>query len=267
MGPAPKLLAFDIDGTLIRSSGEVSQRVKAALVACREAGLILAVSTGRPWPQARVVAAEAGGMHYGVCLNGAVVVDASKGSPVAIRALSRELALEAAIIARKVLPEATLGIDMADGRHYWEEAFDPSMPVDMMVQRTDDILSCVDGDVLTWLVGSPDRDPDAVVHTLHPHMPAGTEVRPSGLDMAEIAAWGVSKASGLQIITDRHHITRDEVMAFGDGLNDLEMLAWAGHSVAMENAPAIVQRRARSVAPSNDDDGVAVVIEQLLEKI
>jgi len=265
--PQPRLLAFDIDGTLLRSDGSVSARVRGALDAARDLGLVLSLSTGRPWPQAFGVAADAGGMDYGVCLNGAVVVDAVEGHTLALRTMTAEQGRATGRLARDLLPDATLAADMADGRHFWERDFHPMFPVDVEAVRVDDAVSIVDGPVLTWLVGSPGWDPAEIITTLHDHMPPGTEVRPSGLDMAEIAAFGVSKASGLQIVADRHDIARDEVMAFGDGLNDLEMLRWAGHPVAMANGHPTVLDVARRIAPSNDDDGVAVVIEGVLASI
>ena len=206
-------------------------------------------------------------MDYGVCLNGAVVVDGVDGRQLALRSMTIEQARASALLARRLLPEVSLAADMADGRHYWELDFFPEFPVDLAAIRVRDALEMLDGPVLTWLVAVPEHDPFQIIDALHHHMPVGTEVRPSGLDVAEIAAHGVSKASGLQIVADRYHFGRDEVMAFGDGLNDIEMLRWAGHSVAMANGHERVRDLARQVAPSNDEDGVAVVLERLLETI
>lgn len=264
--PTPRLLAFDIDGTLLRSDGTVSPRVIDALDAARQAGMLLSLSTGRPWPQARDVAVAAGGMDYGVCLNGAVVVGAD-GDTIALRAMTAAQACDTGHLARRILPGATLAADMADGRHFWEQDFHPQFPVDVDAVRVDDAVATVDGPVLTWLVGVSGWEPLEIISALHDHMPAGTEVRPSGLEMAEIAAFGVSKASGLQIVADRHGIRRDEVMAFGDGLNDLEMMRWAGRSVAMQNGHPTVLDIASQVAPANDDDGVAIAIEEILATI
>lgn len=257
------MFAFDIDGTLIRSTGEVSPAVREAVASARASGIVVGVSTGRPWPQARDAAYDAGGVDYAVCLNGAVVADGD-GTPIAVRSLRAEQACQAATIARRILPGVTLAADMADGRHFWEHDFDPMMPVDMAAVRVADGVDAIDGDVLTWLLAVPGMGPEAIVEALRHEMPVGTEVRPSGLDMAEIAAFGVNKASGLQIVADRFGVQREEVAAFGDGLNDLEMLRWAGLPVAMANAPEQVQALGRIVAPSNDDDGVAAVISQLL---
>ena len=263
----PRLLAFDIDGTLIRTSGEVSQPVRAALERAQAAGMVVGVATGRPWPQAHEVIEDAGGMDFAVCLNGAVIIEGDTGDPIAIRAMSGELAVEAARRARAVLPDVTLASDMADGRHFWELDFAPDMPMDLAAQRVSDAVAAVDGDVLTWLVAVEGMGPDEIVDQLHHQMPLGTEVRPSGLDMAEIAAFGVSKASGLQIVADRHGVRRDQVMAFGDGMNDLEMMRWAGTPVAMDNGVELVKDLSRVIAPSNDDDGVATIIDKVLDGV
>ena len=75
----------------------------------------------------------------------------------------------------------------------------------------------------------------------------------------------MNKSAGLEIICQRYGIDAAEVVAFGDGLNDIDMLRWAGQAVAMSNAPEQVRAAADIVAPSHHDDGVAAVIELLLE--
>lgn len=266
----PRLAAFDIDGTLITRRGAMSARTAAALDALADAGVITALATGRPWPQTEWVLRSAPALSYAVCLNGAVVMDALAGEPIADRSMTHFEAIEAAEIARKLLPDVSLGLDMADGRHLWEHRFAPEMPTDLIadlsVLHVDDAVAAVDGAVLTWLVHAPGMDTLAMVNELAPHMPLGTEIRPSGLDMAEIAAAGVSKSAGLEIVCQRYGIAASDVVAFGDGLNDVEMLQWAGHGVAMSNASDTVRDVADRIAPSNDDDGVAVVVEQLLER-
>jgi len=264
----PRLAAFDVDGTLINRQGVLTERTASALRALAEAGVITALATGRPWPQAQSVVRQASGVSYAVCLNGAVVMDAVAGEQIADRAMTHMEAIEAAEIARKLVPDVRLGLDMADGRHVWEHDFAPVMPVDLLadisVDRVDDALSAVDGPVLTWLVHAPSVDTLAIIDELSPDMPLGTEIRPSGLDMAEIAAAGVSKSAGLEIICQRYGFDAADVLAFGDGLNDIDMLRWAGRAVAMSNAPDSVRDAADRVAPSNEDDGVAVVVEAML---
>ena len=264
----PRVAAFDIDGTLLTRHGTISERTVAALGALAEAGVITALATGRPWPQAASVLRRAAGLSYAVCLNGAVVMDAGAGEQIADRSMTHFEAIEAAEIARKLLPDVSFGLDMADGRHLWEHRFAPQMPADLIADlsesRVADAIAGVDGPVLTWLVHVPGMSTLDIVDELSSHMPLGTEIRPSGLDMAEIAAAGVSKSTGLEIVCQRYGIAASDVVAFGDGLNDVDMLRWAGHGVAMSNAAQMVQDAADSIAPSNEDDGVAVVVEAML---
>lgn len=264
----PRLAAFDVDGTLINRDGVLTERTAAALGALAESGVITALATGRPWPQAQSILRRAPGVSYAVCLNGAVVMDAVAGEQIADRAMTHIEAIEAAQIARKLMPDARLALDMADGRHVWEHGFAPDMPADLLadisVARVGDALAAVDGPVLTWLVHAPSVDTLTMIDDLAPEMPLGTEIRPSGLEMAEIAAAGVSKSAGLEIICQRYGIDASEVLVFGDGLNDIDMLRWAGQAVAMSNAAAEVRAAADVVAPNHHDDGVAAVVERML---
>ena len=264
----PKLAAFDVDGTLITRDGVLTDRTAAALEALADAGVMTVLATGRPWPQTNSVVRRARCLTYAVCLNGAIVMDIATGERIAARSMTHTEAIEAAEITRKLLPEVHLAVDLADGRHLWEHDFAPEMPVDLVADlqalRVDDAIAAVDGPVLTWLVHAPSTDTLTVVNELASEMPFGTEIRPSGLEMAEIAATGVSKAAGLDIVCQRYGIAPSEVIAFGDGLNDIEMLRWAGHSVAMSNGAESVRAVADVVAPSNSEDGVAVVLEAML---
>ncbi|WP_419841704.1 HAD family hydrolase [Candidatus Poriferisodalis sp.] len=264
----PRLVAFDIDGTLLTPQGCLRERTATALASLSEAGVITALATGRPWPQTETVARQVPTLSYAVCLNGATVMDATANERIADRSMTHVEAVEAAEIVRKHLPKASLGLDMADGRHLWEPQFAPGMPADLLAElsvvRVADAIAEVDGAVLTWLVHSSDLDTLAMVELLAPRMPLGTEIRPSGLDMAEIAAAGVNKSAGLEIVCERYGISASQVTVFGDGLNDIEMLSWAGYGVAMANASAAVRSVADHIAPANEDDGVAAVVEAML---
>ena len=92
----------------------------------------------------------------------------------------------------------------------------------------------------------------------------GFEATLSGAPFVEVMAEGVTKATGLARLCEHLGVSRTDVVAFGDALNDVEMLRWAGHGVAMAGAEAVVLDAADEVAASNDDDGVARVIERML---
>src|SRR5690606_6731361 len=92
----------------------------------------------------------------------------------------------------------------------------------------------------------------------------GFEVTRSGAPFLEVMAQGVSKAWGLARLCDRLGITAEEVVAFGDAPNDVELLTWAGRGVAVANAAEVTRTAADEVTASNEDDGVAGVLEQLV---
>ncbi len=261
----PRLLAFDLDGTLLSSDGTVPSRVRAVINSVRARECTLVLATGRPWSQVIRVVKEMGGVDYCVCLNGAVVVD-GHGSLLMERSMTRELARTSAQLARQVVPGVALAADMADGRHIWDENFVPAFPADFVIDalRVPDAVVAVDGPVLTWLLDCKEFDPLRAIELLKEHLPSGTEVRPSGLETPEIVVSGVTKASGLAKIAMICDIEASDAVAFGDGLNDLDMFSWAGCSVAMSNAHAHVLAKADVIAPSNDEDGVAVMLEALL---
>ncbi len=96
-------------------------------------------------------------------------------------------------------------------------------------------------------------------------VPDGVAVSPSGLPgSVELTAPGVHKGSGVIHLSARLGVDQDDVVAFGDGLNDHEMLVWAGLGVAMGNARAATKAVADEVTASNDEDGVALVVERLV---
>ncbi len=281
----PRMLAFDIDGTLLRNDGSLSQRVVDCLGEVRDRGFILTVATGRPWLATRDVIEAVGGMRYAACLNGTMVVDVQANQLLHSRTISTQLACDTARLARQLLPGVRLAADLTDGRHIWDHDFATEMPPSMLIeiQRVANAEEAVyqEGvEVLTWLVElegavsvGPDfsigyrdgyRDAEHIITTLSPALDPYLSVRHSGIGPAEIGVAGVSKASALEWIADEHDITSADVMAFGDGYNDVEMLAWAGQSFAMTNAAPEVRGYANHIALDNEADGVAVVLEELL---
>ena len=264
MDSFPRLLAFDLDGTLLRSDGTVAPRVRDAINSLKRRECVLVLSTGRPWAQVTRIAKEIGGVDYYVCLNGAMVVGAD-GSRLTERTMSPQQTRTSAELARQLIPDIALAADMADGRHIWDQHFVHEFPADFAIDavRVPDAIAAVDGPVLTWLLDCKELDPLRAIEILKPRMPPGTEVRPSGLETPEIVASGVNKGSGLAQVAKMCGVDASDAWVFGDGLNDLDMFGWAGCSVAMGNAHADVVDKADLVAPSNDEDGVAVILESL----
>ncbi len=265
MSRFPELIAFDLDGTLLRSDGSLSPRVRQAVREVKNQGCVIALSTGRPWRAVAETAERLGVVDYSVCLNGASI-HKSNGELLKLTAMTEQQTRESAQLARRLVPGVAIGADMADGRHIWDEDFTHDFPSDFSITpvRVPDALLALDGPVLTWLLDCKAVSPMKAIEAMSAWMPEGTEVRPSGLETPEIVASGVSKGTGLNEVAAINAIDASNAWVFGDGLNDLEMFLWAGHSVAMRNGHPKILSMAADIAPSHDEDGVAVVLEDLL---
>jgi len=261
----PELIAFDLDGTLLRSDGSLSPRVRQAVREIKNRGCVIVLSTGRPWRAVAKTVERLGVVDYCVCLNGASL-HKPDGQLLKLTAMTEQQTRESAQLARRLIPGVALAADMADGRHIWDEHFTHDFPADFSMApfRVPDAISALDGPVLTWLLDCKAVAPMKAIEAMSAQMPEGTEVRPSGLETPEIVASGVSKGTGLNEVAALNAIDASNAWVFGDGLNDLEMFLWAGHSVAMRNGHPKVLSMAADIAPSHDEDGVAVVLEHLL---
>ena len=241
-------------------------RTKAAIAAARAAGITVLIVTGRMFRSARPYALEAGIDDPLVCYQGAVVADPASGEFMRHVPIPLELALEAvaAIEAAGYPVNVYLDDELYVARHTEASRSYASfqhLPVHEV------------GDLGAWL----DRPPTKIV----------TVGDPGGLDVLgaelkgvfagrlyvakslphflELAQRGVTKAAGLAFVAERLGFARERTVAFGDGENDVELLEWAGYAVAVANAHERVLAAADLVCPSVDDEGVAQVIEGLLD--
>jgi Cof subfamily protein (haloacid dehalogenase superfamily) len=261
---APRLVATDIDGTIIRSDGTVSARTVAALSRVERAGATLVLVTGRP-PRWMVDIAEAVA-HQGlaICANGALVYDLHTESVVEQYLIPPAALRQAVERLRAVLPELGFAVEYHDGNRY-ESSYDR-----VGWDRLATAGEVAEGD--TWLdrAGAKllARHPTATADELLKHAvrEVGDIVTPThsnGTRLLEMSALGVSKATTLARLCKRHAVAAADVVAFGDMPNDLPMLAWAGRSYAVANAHPDVLAAVALRAPSNDEDGVAHVLEEL----
>jgi Cof subfamily protein (haloacid dehalogenase superfamily) len=258
----PRLVATDLDGTVVRSDGTISDRTRAALAAVEQAGAVLVLVTGRP-PRWMPPIVEATG-HRGVaiCANGALVYDLHTSRVVRHDLLSAE-AMRAVVEA---LQRDAPGIAFAVERHDTGFAHEPSYRPrwdsgdPKAVRPLDELLA--DGAV-KLLARHDGMSADELLAVANESVgDIGTLTHSSSDGLLEVSARGVSKASGLATLAAEQGIDAGAVVAFGDMPNDLPMLAWAGHGVAVANAHPEVLAIADEVTASNDDDGVAQVLER-----
>lgn len=268
--PAARLVATDLDGTLLRDDKSVSERTVAALAAAERAGIEVFFVTGRPARWMDVVSAHVHGHGLAICANGAAVVDLHAGGAfVQVRPLERPVALDVVRALRDAAPGTSFAVELTTGIHYEPQYppffLDPGATVATAEKLLYEEAPGAAAPVLKLLAQHPGLDPDAFLATAR--RAAGdlaSFTRSSPTALIEISALGVSKASTLALCCEQRGISPDEVVAFGDMPNDIEMLSWAGRSYAMGNAHPEVVAAASGRTVGNNDDGVAVVIEQLV---
>ncbi|MEU6590915.1 HAD hydrolase family protein [Streptomyces sp. NPDC046881] len=268
-----RLIATDLDGTLLRDDKSVSPRTVAALAAAEEAGIEVFFVTGRPARWMDVVSAHVHGHGLAICGNGAAVVDLHGGPGahrfVKVRELCRDNALKAVRLLRDAAPDTVFAVEQTYGFHQEPDYPKLHMEIPDNLLPAEELLAPdgpdADQPVLKILAYHPSLDPDAFLTLARPAVAEHANVtRSSPSALLELSGPGVSKASTLALCCAERGISPEEVVAFGDMPNDVEMLTWAGRSYAMGNAhpDAVAAASGRTVA--NNDDGVAVVIEQLL---
>ena len=262
----PKVVACDLDGTLLRSDGTLSERTRRALAAVHAAGSMVVACTARPVRWVRPLAAEFGGASVAVCVNGAVTWDLDGDA-----ALS-ELAIDAAVVSEVVeiltglFPGGAWAVEHTHGFGH-EPGYRPRWPVphDTRVAAVSRLLH---RPPVKLMFRHEEMSPDAMLAPAQRALGGLVELSHSNSadGLLEISAAGVDKGSALARLCDRAGVRADEVIAFGDMPNDLSLLAWAGMAVAVANAHPDVLAIATEVTAGNDDDGVAAVLERLLAR-
>lgn len=129
-----------------------------------------------------------------------------------------------------------------------------------------DALALSAAGVTKLIVRHPDWALDALLARVAAIGAGRASITHSGAPFVEVAAPGVTKAAALAALCARHGIAQKEVLAFGDGLNDLPLLTWAGQGIAVGNAHPAVLAAATAITATNDEDGVAVVLERVVSR-
>lgn len=267
------LFATDLDGTLLRSDGTVSDRTRAALREAEAAGLVVVFVTGRPPRWLDDVIEETGHIGIAVGANGAVLYDMHDERLLTVHTLDPALMVEIGEELRAAFPAVAFAVEYGHGFaaeagyvHDW--AINPRLD-----RRGDPIPDPPIGD-LRSITAEPavkllakDRAADADAFLAAASDLIGeraTITHSSTFGLLEIAAAGITKATGLAELAAMHDVARDDVLAVGDMPNDVPMLEWAGHSYAVANAHHTVRAAAQHIIGSNDADAVATLLEELL---
>jgi hypothetical protein len=260
----PRVVATDLDGTLLRSDGTIGARTRAALDGVQARGITVVACTARPARWMADLAAAGGLGGLAVCANGAVMWDLDAQAMIDSRPIALESAREAVRRLRRLAPHGAWAVEGVDsfGR---EAGYHTRWPVpdNTIVDHVEGLLAAPPIKLLLRL-GEEAAEPLAIAaRDAVADLVELTWSEPTAA-LLEISGRGVSKASALAGLCEGWGVTADQVVAFGDMPNDVAMLRWAGRGVAMGNAAPEVASAAGEVTASNDDEGVAAVLEQLL---
>lgn len=272
--PRVRLLALDIDGTLLTSERAVTPRTREALDRARAAGVRLVLVTGRRLPSARRIARDLGGDVPLILHNGALVVDG--GELLRSLGLPRDVAREASERGLATGAEPVLHCGArGEGRLLVRAGARPSPLMAYYLERAGDDLRIVPdllaalGDeepIQVMFGGSPEEMKvtlAALEETLTGRARIERSVYPAkDLVILEVLERTVAKASAVVFLQGRWGITAEETMAIGDNWNDREMIAQAGLGFVMGNADPELRGLGFPVLPTNDENGVAEAIER-----
>jgi Cof subfamily protein (haloacid dehalogenase superfamily) len=257
------VVATDLDGTIVRSDGTISARTREALTAAEAAGALVVLVTGRPPRWLTGIADATGHSGLAVCANGALVYDLHTDRVVESHPLSVAVAQELVRRLREAIPGIGFAVETVESGFGHEPAYRPRWSVDdaVVVAEVDELLALP---LAKLLVRHELLDADALLAAARAVVgeDVATLTHSSREGLLEISAAGVSKATTLAAVCAEHGRDAADVVAFGDMPNDLPMLAWAGHAVAVANAHPEVLEAADEVTATNDEDGVALVLER-----
>ncbi|UFN43105.1 HAD family hydrolase [Nocardioides okcheonensis] len=264
--PAPRLVATDLDGTLLDAQGRVSARTRAVLDALDARGVPVVFTTGRPIRWMEELWDDVGGHGLAICSNGGIVYDVARREVRTTRAIPVEVLVEVAARLRADLPGTVFAVEKTTG-FAKEPDFMPRLAVNLAPDvPTAPLEDLVDGDVVKLLARHEDHEPEPYWERVA--AAAGADVVTTWSStgtLVEISAAGVTKATTLAVVAEEMGVGAAEVVAFGDMPNDLPMLEWAGTAYAMANAHPTVRAVADHLAPHHDEDGVATVLSELFD--
>lgn len=280
-----RMVATDLDGTLLLPDGSVGPRTRAALDRLRETDIDLVIVTGRPPRWLDGVAHMTGHRGIGIAANGGLILGLDDDRIHQIFELPASVGIEAVHRLRAVVPGATFAVERAvrraghttdltefglglGYRPRWEGVDMPrEAPIEELLREGGTIKL-----VMRPAEGSGMSSDQlyAITHTAIDGLCEVTHSGPQGYvddPLMELSALGVSKASTLAIVAAQHGLTRDQVITVGDAPNDIPMLEWATTSYAMADGHPRAKAAATHVLPPNSHEGVADLLEAVIRPL
>lgn len=275
---APALVATDIDGTIVPHGGTVSDRTRRVLHDCAGAGIPVVLVTGRPPRWLPPVVGATNLATTAICANGAIVLDTSDFSVRALHTIGSAVAAQIVLRLRAAVPDIVVAAEAptelraspeyvrARATGWQSEGLAPADHAIALMGSIDEMLASEE--IVKLVVLSPGSAPDHFLDVARAKIGHLAHVTRSAMSEAllEIGPHGVTKASTLATHAHGLGVAAEDVVAFGDMPNDVEMLSWAGRGYAMAQAHPDAVAAARHRAPAVEEDGVAQVLEAMLAK-
>ncbi|MGO4383687.1 HAD-IIB family hydrolase [Specibacter sp. RAF43] len=261
-----RLIASDIDGTILGHDGKISDRTVAAFQDAADAGVDIVFVTGRPPRWLDPIRERIGHLGTVICSNGAVTYDLATESVTASHLVPWEVVADVRAIVRGLVPEPYFALESLTGLHVEPGFLKPDAPLAAAVVPTQLLPQMADGGIIKLLAVVHHGSPDDFLELVRPRIGgllAVTHSAPRSA-MLEMGPPGINKAVTLAEYAAARGIAPADVVAFGDMPNDIEMLGWAGAGYAMGGGHPEALAAARLTAPLFEDDGVAQVIEARL---
>ncbi len=259
-----KLVAFDLDGTLMGEDRVIAPRVRRAIAAAQSRGVIVTLATGRMFSSTVPFAESLNIDAPLLCYQGAWIQAVGDSDPRYRMSLPMAVTRETLALADK---KGWHTVFYADGhifllemrydKHFYEALLGENFEI---VETWDTVIRCHQPDKILF-VGEPAQIP-AMGQQLHARLGGRAEIVQSHARFVEVGPQNANKGTGLAWLAAQLGIPRVSVMAAGDQENDLAMVQWAGVGVAMGNAAPKVKQAAAWVAPPIEEDGAAVALER-----
>lgn len=261
-----RLIATDMDDTLLDAGSNLTERTRNALQKAMEAGVMVSLSSGRMTESMIPFAQNIGVNAPMILFNGAMIYDHRTDETLFANPIPADIALGVA----KMIEEMGIYLQIYPGKGYYcnrrcehTDRYEASIRV-KCTELGVPVSQWMQGSMVKMLAIATPEVIDEAQKKLRAAFPKGVNFMKSKAHYLEIVGEGIDKGSAIRVLAEKMGISTDEIMAFGDGQNDASMLAAAGLGVAMENAVNECKTAAKLIAPRNTEDGVAQVIEQFL---
>ncbi len=266
-----KLIALDIDGTLLNSNKELTPHTRYALIEAQMQGKRIIIASGRHPVGVVPLANDLMLGRYGgfiMAFGGGKIIDCTTGKTVVSKLFPKEYLPD--IVG--VLKDSNITVMVHDERKIFannrvnDYTYVERDILKMDMIAVDDFISAVNFDINKILLAGEPDELDKYQEILSKRYDGLLDVYKSAPYFLEIMPFGVSKGSMLPLLLEKLGVNKDELIAFGDNYNDMTMIGYAGFGVAMSNGEEEVKKIANYVCESNDDDGIAKTLEKFVLK-